>query len=500
MDLSAIVQGWGTAQVNRSVVQLPLQIGGRAFTNGIGPHAPSRAEIRLDGQAERFRALVGLNDTGRKEPGSVEFVVSGDGKDLWRSGLIRGGDTAKPVDVPLADVRRLLLEVTDGGDNNFSDHAVWADAAISYAGRPPQLARPGENSSAFYPPADRLIASPGDTTYFVDPAGGRDDRSGRTAGEAWATFARINALRLAAGDRVVVAPGVHPVSLIPAAQGTAEKPVLFAFLPGRHEFRSEDAIRLCYFVSNSADAPLKPRPVGFLLKDCRHVGINGSPGAEIWFAGERMIMFINDRSEDVTWSGLTFDFVRPTVSEFRVEEVGARPRAHPSGNEAGAEAWTLQAIRLPTVRPRARLDDGSAGRSRAQVQLAHGTVGSVHFRDGRGRRQRPCASHLSRGQYGHGQGTPVPVPQRRARHNERGQSPVLVLRDCRFHAGMGLVSVHGGVCGWRRGPGRSARARRGRRVSLFRRGWIPWRRLLRHAGRSEVHGTHLRLIEKTTRY
>lgn len=159
-----------------------------------------------------------------------------------------------------------------------------------------------------YPPADLRVASPGNTTYTVDPAKGED-------------MSKVNALRLAPGDRVLIAPGVHHETLAPSAAGTKAQPVVIHFAPGRHEFRADRAAKLRYFVSNSADAPGKPRPIGILVKNCQHVQITGAEGTELWF-GDRMTYFINDGSEDVTYSELEFDMVRPTVSEFRVLEVG----------------------------------------------------------------------------------------------------------------------------------------------------------------------------------
>ena len=167
-----------------------------------------------------------------------------------------------------------------------------------------------------YPSQAKLIPSPGDSTYYVDPAKGND---ANPPGKPWRSMAKINALMLAPGDKVVIAPGVHHETLKPSAAGTKAKPVVIQFLPGRHEFRADRAIKLCYFVSNSADAPLKPRPIGILVKNAKHLRITGGKDCDIWF-GDRMTELINDHSEDITYSGLNFDFVRPTVSEYRVLE------------------------------------------------------------------------------------------------------------------------------------------------------------------------------------
>jgi hypothetical protein len=111
------------------------------FAHGVGTHAPARAVVRLDGRPTRFQARVGLNDTGRREPGSVEFLVLGDEQSLFRSGVMRGGDPARPVDLMITGVTAVTLQVTDGGDHNHSDHAVWADAVVHVRRHCP--ARPG---------------------------------------------------------------------------------------------------------------------------------------------------------------------------------------------------------------------------------------------------------------------------------------------------------------------------------------------------------------------
>ncbi|MEO5714412.1 MAG: hypothetical protein ABIT37_13070 [Luteolibacter sp.] len=174
-----------------------------------------------------------------------------------------------------------------------------------------------------YPAA--LVASPGGTTYHVDPAKGDDTRAGTAPATAWKTFARVNGLKLAAGDRVLVAPGVHEFSLTPHAAASVEKPAVIRFLAGTHEFAPEKALRRPWFVSNSSDAPTVPKPMAILIEDSRHlrlqgVGVEGA-GKTLILMGGRMIEAVNNRSEDIAYSGLVFDLKRPTVSEYRVMEV-----------------------------------------------------------------------------------------------------------------------------------------------------------------------------------
>lgn len=322
LDLGAVKQGWGFAHTNQSVAGLPLKIGGVAFTNGIGTHAPAEMVIQLDGQATRFMAKVGLNDEGRREPGSAEFLIYGDDRLLGRSGVLRGGEAAKPMLAMLAGVKRLRLVVTEGGDNNFSDHANWADAVIVYAGRTPTTSVSADSLAPahLYPPADRRIPSPGRTTYFVDPAKGDDRNTGLESGQSWKSFAAVNARTFAPGDRIEIAPGAYGESLVPSGAGTAEAPIEFHFAPGRFEIQAAGAIRLKLHISNGNDHPERPKPVGILVRDAKHLRFTGER-SEIVGVGT-MVHFVNDHAEDITFAGLTFDLQRPTVSEFRALEVG----------------------------------------------------------------------------------------------------------------------------------------------------------------------------------
>lgn len=133
LDLRAASQGWGTPRKNRSLDGNPLSVGGKVFERGFGTHAESYLRIQLDGEAQKFSAQVGVDDEVKGRPASVEFVVLGDDRELWKSGLLRGGDAARECSVDLAGVKVLELLVTDGGDGTDYDHADWADAKIESA-------------------------------------------------------------------------------------------------------------------------------------------------------------------------------------------------------------------------------------------------------------------------------------------------------------------------------------------------------------------------------
>jgi alpha-galactosidase len=135
LDLTTMTSGWDRPRVDRSIEGTPLRLGGRAYPNGIGTHANSVLNLKLSG-AREFDALVGVDDEADKN-GSVEFLVLVDGKIVWRSGTMRGGDAPKKVRVDLSRAQNVSLRVTDAGDGTYYDHADWVNPQITTIGPAP---------------------------------------------------------------------------------------------------------------------------------------------------------------------------------------------------------------------------------------------------------------------------------------------------------------------------------------------------------------------------
>jgi len=181
LQLQYVEQEWGQPQPNQSVDRHPLAIGGKQFEHGLGTHANSVFRLALGGKGERFTASVGVDDEVGKQ-GSIEFQVTGDGKTLWESGVLHGGDPAKEVSVPLDGVKLLILTVGDAGDGISYDHADWADARIVMKeGKPEATAPVREPAVALTPkapPQPRINGArvvgvrPGSPFLFTVPATG----------------------------------------------------------------------------------------------------------------------------------------------------------------------------------------------------------------------------------------------------------------------------------------------------------------------------------------
>jgi hypothetical protein len=116
-------------------------IGGTLFERGVGTHAIAKFIYPLTGDKYKmFEGYAGMSD--EKDPaectfaGSSVFIFSIDGKQMFKSDLIKGTDLGKNVlplkvsfDIP-SGANELQIDITDGGDANCGDHACLGDAKL----------------------------------------------------------------------------------------------------------------------------------------------------------------------------------------------------------------------------------------------------------------------------------------------------------------------------------------------------------------------------------
>lgn len=167
-----IEQGFGRPGLGKSVEGTPLTLAGKIYTHGLGTHADGVVNWQLDGQCERFSAVVGVDDeVAKRGPGSVVFRVLADGKQVFESGVMKGGEAPKTVDLPMDGVKVLTLLVTDAEDGNVCDHADWADAKFEMKGdaRPKLALLPQLPGVILTPPAGPKPRINGAKVFGVRP-------------------------------------------------------------------------------------------------------------------------------------------------------------------------------------------------------------------------------------------------------------------------------------------------------------------------------------------
>lgn len=118
--------GWREPAFDYSPEDLLVTLGGKLQRRFIYAHAPANYTWALDGSWQRFQATCAL---GNGYGGSVVFVVKLDGRERWRSGVIRGA-AQKACDIALGGAKTLELVVEDGGDDYHRDHGFWFNPVL----------------------------------------------------------------------------------------------------------------------------------------------------------------------------------------------------------------------------------------------------------------------------------------------------------------------------------------------------------------------------------
>src|SRR5262249_30671003 len=133
MPLRPAVGGVGS-EISQCLGGRSLSLGGQRYESGIGARSNLEIEYDLKGLFDTFSALVGVDDGTTNQNASVEFVVLGDGKELWRSGTMKKSDGAKQLQIEIAGVRHLVLRITGSGEGQGPQArllADWVDAKIT---------------------------------------------------------------------------------------------------------------------------------------------------------------------------------------------------------------------------------------------------------------------------------------------------------------------------------------------------------------------------------
>jgi len=107
----------------------PIRLDGVTYEKGIGVHAYSRIDVRLDGLYDRFQSDIGLDDERDGLCGEIHFEVALDGTTLHVSSPFVDTTPTESIDLDVAGGDLLTLEVFDEGAT-CGDHGDWAGARL----------------------------------------------------------------------------------------------------------------------------------------------------------------------------------------------------------------------------------------------------------------------------------------------------------------------------------------------------------------------------------
>jgi hypothetical protein len=126
----SLSHGWRQPEMNRTFTGKGLFITGKHYENGIGMPTTSEIEFEIKGIYDEFSALVGVDDEFNNNEGGVEFSLIGDGKELWKSKVLKKADGAVAVNVSVKGVQKITLKVKRPEGEAGRAPADWVDAKL----------------------------------------------------------------------------------------------------------------------------------------------------------------------------------------------------------------------------------------------------------------------------------------------------------------------------------------------------------------------------------
>ena len=104
---------WNGYEIDGLQNTVACVVAGKHFEHSLSAFAGSESEFNLHGLYEKFTAKIGVDDQS-DENAAAEFVVVGDGRELWRSGLVKRGDPPKSLEISILGVHKLVLQTIKG--------------------------------------------------------------------------------------------------------------------------------------------------------------------------------------------------------------------------------------------------------------------------------------------------------------------------------------------------------------------------------------------------
>ena len=125
--------GWLAPAANRipSNDQIPSALldSGKLYATGLYAHAPSKYVFDLGGKWKELNGEAGLH-TLQQPYGSVIFILKTDGREVFRSAVVRGAK-AVAYKINVDGVKKLELIVDPADDGKGNDWGLWLDPTLS---------------------------------------------------------------------------------------------------------------------------------------------------------------------------------------------------------------------------------------------------------------------------------------------------------------------------------------------------------------------------------
>lgn len=131
LPLQTYSEGIRPVSVKSNYWKNTIKINGVPYSRGFGAQSPSVISFMLDGNATRFFAEVGVDDSSNTVI-PLTFYVLADQKILFQSKPMKVGDAAAKIDIDITGVKQIGFLITDtvGGLGNKRTNGNWANARL----------------------------------------------------------------------------------------------------------------------------------------------------------------------------------------------------------------------------------------------------------------------------------------------------------------------------------------------------------------------------------
>lgn len=126
-------------QRDRGITGGGLRIGDESYAKGLAVHSRTVLTYAIDGAFSQFQATIGFDPAAGKQ-GRVACRVLGDGRELFADADLRADEPPAVLDLSVAGVSTLVLEVDFGEAEDAGDDVVW--------GRPRLYREPSEQPAS----------------------------------------------------------------------------------------------------------------------------------------------------------------------------------------------------------------------------------------------------------------------------------------------------------------------------------------------------------------
>lgn len=108
-----------------------VALGGTNVDRALTAFPSSEVEFELHGLYTEFTAMAAV-ENAFGGGGEARFLVLGDGKELWRSDLLKASDVPASLDVSISGVEKLVLRTTSGEQGRGRrGRVIWGDPTVS---------------------------------------------------------------------------------------------------------------------------------------------------------------------------------------------------------------------------------------------------------------------------------------------------------------------------------------------------------------------------------